>query len=101
MNRRKFILGASAGAAGLLAGRAALELFSPSQRVLAATQFGSVVKSPFSTGEKETPFDDVTHYNNFYEFGTAKDDPAKNAHSLKTSLWTVSVGGEVENKGKY
>ena len=101
MNRRKFILGASAGAAGLWGGQAVLNLLSPSQKVLAATQFNNLIKSPFSTSEKETPFDDVTHYNNFYEFGTAKDDPAKNAYRLKTSPWTVSVGGEVENKGKY
>ncbi|KAB2969828.1 MAG: protein-methionine-sulfoxide reductase catalytic subunit MsrP [Thermoanaerobaculia bacterium] len=42
-----------------------------------------------------TPIGDVTTYNNFYEFGTDKSDPARNAHSLVTSPWTVEVGGEV------
>lgn len=49
---------------------------------------------PFSTEEKQTPFQDVTHYNNFYEFGTGKDQPAQFAQKLKTSPWTVSVEGE-------
>lgn len=55
--------------------------------------------SAFSTDETPTPFDDVTTYNNFYEFGTAKDDPAQNAHSLRTRPWTVQVEGEVRRAG--
>ena len=46
--------------------------------------------------EELTPFKDVTSYNNFYEFGTGKDDPAKNAGGLKTRPWTVTVEGEVK-----
>jgi methionine sulfoxide reductase catalytic subunit len=42
-----------------------------------------------------TPYDDVTGYNNFYEFGLEKTDPARNAHTLKTTPWTVSVEGLV------
>ncbi|MDH3289473.1 MAG: protein-methionine-sulfoxide reductase catalytic subunit MsrP [Gemmatimonadota bacterium] len=42
-----------------------------------------------------TPLEDVLSYNNFYEFGTGKDDPAKNAHTLRTRPWTVDVEGEV------
>jgi methionine sulfoxide reductase catalytic subunit len=45
--------------------------------------------------DKLTPFEDVTSYNNFYEFGTAKDDPADNAHTLKTKPWTLTIEGEV------
>ena len=55
-------------------------------------------KSPFSTGEKLTPYEDVTTYNNFYEFGTGKDDPAHNAQTLQTRPWTVAVDGEVRHK---
>jgi methionine sulfoxide reductase catalytic subunit len=44
--------------------------------------------------EKQTSKQDATSYNNFYEFGTEKDDPARNAHSLRTRPWTVSVEGE-------
>ena len=48
------------------------------------------------TMEKLTPYADVTSYNNFYEFGTDKGDPAANAHTLKTRPWTVAVEGEVK-----
>ena len=50
----------------------------------------------YSTLEKKTPFKDVTSYNNFYEFGTDKSDPARNAHTLKTKPWLVSVEGLVK-----
>jgi len=45
--------------------------------------------------DKLTPHEDVTSYNNFYEFGTDKSDPAENAHTLKTRPWALSVEGEV------
>jgi sulfoxide reductase catalytic subunit YedY len=45
--------------------------------------------------DKLTPFEDITSYNNFYEFGTGKDDPAENAHTLKTKPWTLRIEGEV------
>ncbi|OYW79774.1 MAG: mononuclear molybdenum enzyme YedY [Asticcacaulis sp. 32-58-5] len=48
---------------------------------------------PFSTVEKKTEYDAVTGYNNFYEFGTDKLDPAKYAASLNTRPWTVNIGG--------
>ena len=48
------------------------------------------------TMEKVTDYKDATSYNNFYEFGTDKADPARNAHTLKTSPWTVEVEGLVK-----
>ena len=54
-----------------------------------------------STNEPRTAFEDFTRYNNFYEFGTGKDDPAANAHSLKTDPWSVRVEGECEKPGTY
>jgi sulfoxide reductase catalytic subunit YedY len=51
--------------------------------------------------EKLTPFDSVTTYNNFYEFGTGKDDPSDNAHTLRPRPWTVTVEGEVNNPKVY
>ncbi|WP_295525389.1 protein-methionine-sulfoxide reductase catalytic subunit MsrP [uncultured Pseudacidovorax sp.] len=51
--------------------------------------------------EKVTDYKDATTYNNFYEFGTDKADPAKNAHTLKTRPWTVEVEGLVKKPGKY
>ena len=52
-----------------------------------------------TTGEDLTPFQDVTHYNNFYEFGVDKDSPAVNAKSLRTRPWTVKVDGAVAKGG--
>ncbi len=59
------------------------------------------VAGPFSTDEKPNSWEDVTTYNNFYEFGTGKDDPQRNAHSLVTSPWTVKVSGECDKPGDY
>ena len=90
LNRRKFLQGMGiAGVAGL-AGTRLMNFISPSRDVYAGTKLATV-KGPFSTDEKITPFNDVTHYNNFYEFGADKSDPAKNAQNFKTSPWSVSV----------
>jgi sulfoxide reductase catalytic subunit YedY len=53
------------------------------------------------TMEKLTSYEDATTYNNFYEFGTDKSDPARNAHTLKTSPWTVEVTGLVKKPMKF
>jgi sulfoxide reductase catalytic subunit YedY len=53
------------------------------------------------TMDKLTPYADVTTYNNFYEFGTDKDDPARAAGTLKPRPWTVAVEGEVKKPGAY
>lgn len=58
-------------------------------------------KSAFSTDEEPTPYKDVTTYNNFYEFGTDKRDPAEYAGSLVTSPWNVTVDGECEKPGTF
>ncbi len=55
----------------------------------------SAALGPYSTSEPKTPFDDVTSYNNFYEFGTEKSDPAANAGTLRPRPWTVEIEGEV------
>jgi sulfoxide reductase catalytic subunit YedY len=96
LNRRKFLTGALGVTAGALAGRTLKELAWPSQTVLAGTKLNVAAKSPFSTTEEVTPQDAVTHYNNFYEFGTAKESPAKNASRLRTSPWSVKVSGLVD-----
>jgi methionine sulfoxide reductase catalytic subunit len=53
------------------------------------------------TMEKVTDYKDATSYNNFYEFGTDKADPVKNAHTLKTSPWTVEIDGLVRKPARY
>ncbi|HEX2173582.1 MAG TPA: mononuclear molybdenum enzyme YedY, partial [Dehalococcoidia bacterium] len=49
----------------------------------------------YDTGEPPTDYQAITTYNNFYEFGLDKADPALNAHTLQTRPWTISVEGEV------
>lgn len=53
-------------------------------------------KNRYSTREEKTPYKDITTYNNYYEFGTDKSDPAENAHTLRTRPWTVSVEGAIK-----
>ncbi len=95
VNRRKFLESAllSCVAAGTV--RELLDVISPRVTALAGTKPAGTVKSPFSTHEAQTPFKDVSHYNNFYEFGSGKTDPAEKAKDFKTSPWTVSVEGLV------
>ena len=98
-NRRKFL-----AAAGILSttamGPGLADLFAAHAPAVAAKLPG-VVKGPYSTDEKVTPENDVTHYNNFYEFGAEKDEPARNAGSFRTRPWTVSVEGLVNKPQKY
>ncbi len=101
LNRRKFLEAAGLAAAGTLAGRRLLGLAWPGQTAFAGTKLSGVAKGPFSTSEPQTPYEDVTHYNNYYEFGVAKDAPARNAASLRTSPWSVSVEGEVQKRQKF
>jgi sulfoxide reductase catalytic subunit YedY len=61
-----------------------------------------ISKSPLSTiGEALTPFDAVASYNNFYEFGTRKDNPVANAQAFRTDGWTVAVDGECRKRGTF
>src|SRR5258707_8958614 len=101
LDRRKFLQAVGIVGAAAAAGKGILELALPSQPVFAATKLTGLAKSPFSTTEKESTFNDVTHYNNFYEFGTDKGDPAKNSQNFKTSPWTVSVEDEVAKPRKF
>jgi methionine sulfoxide reductase catalytic subunit len=95
-NRRQFLAGVPAAA---VAGQ---QLLSPSGRAFAATSKLNAVKSQLSTtGEKITPEDATTHYNNYYEFGTGKEEPAEMAKNFKTSPWTVSIEGDVAKPRKF
>ena len=59
------------------------------------------IKSEFSTDERVNSYSDVTTYNNYYEFGTGKDDPHRFAQEFVTSPWSVSVDGECDKPGDY
>src|SRR6185312_13614402 len=84
---------------GLLSGAAALSLAGVSASALGATL--QAAKSPLSTDEKPTDEKYITTYNNFYEFGTGKGDPAENAHTLTTKPWSVKVDGLVGKPATY
>jgi len=101
INRRKFLQGMTLAGAAAVAGTKILNLLSPGQIAYAGTKLNVSSKSPFSTTEPQTPYNDVTTYNNFYEFGTGKEDPAQNAKNFRTSPWTVSVEGEVKKPRKF
>jgi len=97
LRRRDFLATAAvpvlAGAASLLTGRGAAA--QDNGQALSAN------KSPLSTTEPPTPYEDVTTYNNFYEFGTDKGDPARNAGKFKTRPWTVTIDGAVGKGGQF
>ncbi len=101
LDRRKFLQAMGIVGATAAAGKGLFDLAFPSQSAFAATKFTGLAKSPFSTTEKQNTFEDVTHYNNFYEFGTDKGDPAKNSKNFNTSNWVVSVEGEVSKPRKF
>jgi sulfoxide reductase catalytic subunit YedY len=96
LNRRKFM--AQAGlAATALAGYRVLGGLADPELIASAGEKLRSQKSPLSTqGEELTPIKDITTYNNFYEFGTDKGDPAQNAGTLKTRPWTVKIDGHVK-----
>ena len=99
LGRRHFLRAASATALAMAAG-VVPGLWAPG-----VTQAGEKLegahKSPFSTDEALTPYEDVTHYNNFYEFGTDKDSPAKLSKDFRTKPWSVAVEGEVNKPAVY
>jgi sulfoxide reductase catalytic subunit YedY len=101
LNRRTFLAGAAmAGAAAVtgVAFRDLGDLVAPSLTAQANAKIDGLQKSPFSTTEKETPYKDVTNYNNFYEFSTDKYEPAGLAKNFKTRPWTVTIDGDVKKK---
>ena len=91
--RRHFMQGMAALAAGTALGVA------PS--AAAATRLAGVRASSYNLDDAKTPYKDVTTYNNFYEFGTGKEDPARRAGSLITRPWTLSVEGDIRKPKIY
>lgn len=84
LNRRALIAGAGAA---LVAAPAAAKL--------------TYSASAFSTTDEPNSFEDITSYNNFYEFGTGKEDPARNAGALTTDPWSIVIDGLVDRPGTY
>ncbi|MCG6903992.1 MAG: protein-methionine-sulfoxide reductase catalytic subunit MsrP [Rhodobacter sp.] len=87
LNRRRLMAGAGALALGGIAGPALAKL--------------GAMPSRYSTDAAPNSLEDISSYNNYYEFGTGKDDPARNAHTLTTTPWTVKIDGLVDKPGDY
>ncbi len=98
LNRRNFLAGAALAGAAAVTGIAFHDLADPAHTVHANAKIDGLQKSSFSTTEKETPYKDVTNYNNFYEFSTDKYEPAGLAKNFKTRPWTVTIDGLVKKK---
>jgi sulfoxide reductase catalytic subunit YedY len=90
LNRREFFMGLAAAGFVLSCGE---------RQALAKAVAGEATTA--SLDDKLTPYETVTTYNNFYEFGTSKEDPAANAKNFVTSPWSVAVEGECAKPGSY
>ena len=104
LRRREFIkaAGSIAAVAATAGVGAAIAGESEAAQNPNAYKFPEVKKgSPFDTTEKLNSYRDITTYNNFYEFGLAKEDPARYAHTLKPRPWSIVVDGECSKKGTY
>ena len=64
-------------------------------------EFSDLAKWPGSLDEPPNSYEDITTYNNYYEFGTGKEDPARNAHTLEPQPWSVEVTGEADRLGTF
>src|SRR5215475_13229022 len=86
LNRREFLAAAGITAAGMLASGAVARAFA---------------HSAMRQEDKPNTWEEITGYNNYYEFGTDKEDPAANAGKFRTRPWTVKVDGLVKKPGDY
>ena len=98
LSRRKFLAGAAVAGVAVAAGFELREAISPSRTAHAGTKIDGIQESQFSTNETITPFQDVTHYNNYYEFSTDKTGPADLAKNFRPRPWKVKIDGEVAKK---
>ena len=96
-NRRKFMQAAALAGGSILAGDA-LPAIIPNEK---RAKLEGVVPSEFSTDETPNSYDDVTTYNNYYEFGLRKDDPFRNSQEFKPRPWSIAVTGDAEVTGSF
>ncbi|MFQ5488295.1 MAG: protein-methionine-sulfoxide reductase catalytic subunit MsrP [Gammaproteobacteria bacterium] len=97
LDRRRFLT----STAGLLAAAALPPALLNPEVGRAALQLGPIAKTRYATDEELTDYEDITHYNNFYEFTTDKEDVAALARNFRTEPWSVAIEGEVEKPGVY
>jgi len=98
LSRRAFLAGAAIAGTSAATGLKLCDIVSPATTALAAGKIDGIKKSSFSTAETITPYQDVTHYNNYYEFSTDKEGPAELAKNFRTRPWKVKIDGLVDKK---
>jgi sulfoxide reductase catalytic subunit YedY len=103
LNRRAFIRATAGTAAAAAAGIVGAEAFLDAAGTPAphGRKLDDVKKSAFSTDEKPNTWEQITTYNNYYEFGVDKDQPSNFARQLKTAPWSIAVDGECNKKATY
>src|ERR1700686_2505818 len=102
LNRRDFVRTAAgtlvAAATGVIGAEVFLRAAEPAVH---GRKLANVKKSPLSTTEKQNTWEEITTYNNYYEFGTDKDSPSMLSRNFKTEPWTVAVEGQCNKKAVY
>jgi sulfoxide reductase catalytic subunit YedY len=97
LNRRQFIRNGGLAAGSILGGAAGAAVLPEASR----TTLEDVRASEYSTDEQQNSYADVTSYNNYYEFGTAKDDPKQNADEFEARPWSIEVTGHAAKTGNF
>ena len=97
LNRRDFIKSGGIAAGSILGASAAAAVIPEESRA----RLENVRPSEFSTDEQKNSYDDVTSYNNYYEFGTAKDDPKQNSDEFEPRPWSIEVAGHADKTGTF
>jgi methionine sulfoxide reductase catalytic subunit len=101
LNRREFIRAAGGTAVAAAAGVVSAGTLLEARGAAHGRKLENVKKGPFGTDEKPNAWEDITSYNNYYEFGTDKASPADLAKNLKPEPWTVAIEGECNKKASY
>jgi sulfoxide reductase catalytic subunit YedY len=97
LNRRQFMRNTALAGGTMLAGTAAGAIMPEERRA----RLEGIEKSEFSTEETPNSYTDITTYNNYYEFGTRKDDPFRNAQDFEPRPWSITVSGHADKTGTF
>jgi len=97
LNRRRFMRDSAVAAGALLAGSAYGAILPANPQA----NLADIFRSEYSTSEAPNSFEDISTYNNYYEFGTGKADPSRNAQEFEGRPWTIEVSGHAELTGTF
>lgn len=97
LSRRKFLQSTALAGSSLIAGTAAGSIVPEERRA----RLTGVETSEFSTSEAPNSYTDITTYNNYYEFGTNKDDPFRNSQEFEPRPWSITVSGHADKTGTF